>query len=162
MTLSFAHRIWLHEASFDGAPWLDIEGLSPSHRAQLLALLRAIEPSFPIDDAALETLAYTRLPYPLRSLAECPFECWDVMEARALRYRMWINGGGAWFFIGETTERLKNAMVSAYDFHGEGSDDAAEGSLAVRLEEAQTRACAETAGTELRSVSFVSRGSRDV
>ena len=116
-----------------------------------------IEPSFPIDDAALETLAYTRLPYPLRSLAECPFECWDVMGSGVLRHRMWINGGGAWFFIGETTERLENAIVSAYDFHGEGSDDATEGSLAVRLERAQ--ACAATAGTEVWSISFVSRGS---
>jgi len=149
-TLTFENRVWLPESPFDDTPWLALENLSPSHRAQLHALLRATEPSFPIEPTALASLAYSGLPYPLRSLAECPLECWNITEDGALRYRIWINGDGARFFVGDGTERAKNMLVSAGCFDGEGS-------LAARLEDAQKRACALVPKTELRTISFVSR-----
>jgi hypothetical protein len=154
--LRFTERLFLPESPPLG-PWLSLADVDPSRRAQLLAVLQLTEPAFALTDARLDTVTTAELPYPLRSLAECPIECWDITEAGALLYRMWIHGDGACFFVRDTTQRVPDAIVSSYDFHGEGSDDATPGSLAVRLEAAQARACAETRGTELRTISFVSR-----
>lgn len=137
-------------------PWLPSAVLSDSERAQLLALFRMFEPT--LDEAAMLALRYPTLPEPMRAMAECPIEWWDVVESGVLRYRLWLYAAdGGWLFQADTTERVPEGYIAAFAFYGEGWEGDAPGSLAEQLHEAQARSRAHHPSSELSKMAFVAR-----
>lgn len=156
--LRFTNRRVLPPAPSDG-PWLVLEGLTPSERAQLLTLLRLFDPD--LDADALASLSYATMREPMKPVAECPIEWWDVVDARGLlHHRLWLYAAdGGWLFVGPTDTFVPEGSIAAGAFYGQGWEGDAPGSLAERLHEAQGPARFEHPGSELARVAFVDRPS---
>lgn len=135
------------------APWIGDIPLTTNERAQLVHVIRLLDPS--LDEQTILTGPFTAFKN-ANGVAEVPLEWWDVEEDGKVRYQLWIYCvDAAQLFDAGTTTSV--AYVSQLAFWGEGYKGDRPGSLADQLDRAQKAAVAEHRKCELRRIAFIER-----
>ncbi len=134
----------------DPTPWLAHLSLAPDERAQLIHVIRLLDPS--LDEQRIMTGSF-RTFAKANGVAEVPLEWWDVEDARGVRYQLWLYcADGGQLFEAGTTNSVAYVAQGAF-----WTKDGAPSTLGAELDAAKRAAKKAIRGSELAGVAFVPR-----
>ena len=151
--LRFDNRRAFQVDGTDG--WLAQSNLTPSDRQQLVAILAIYDKKITMK-RALSTAPAALFKGGLDAFAECPVECYDVLDQDdTVQFQLWLyyGDGGLLFRAGTITPV---AQVNNSSFYGDerGLDPATSERLEQLLRKAKKKAMKLYSKTELATVDF--------